>query len=235
MVTLPQLQNDLFSLGSPEKAAFLSRFFKTGPGQYGEGDQFLGITMPEIRASVAKYSSLSIEDWQYLLHSPFHEYRMAALIGLMRRFQKSKKDLYTQQRIFDIYLDNLDFINNWDLVDVTCRDIVGAFLLEKDRSVLYELAQRPHLWAQRVAIVSTWYFIKHHQFSDTLQIAELLLSHPHDLIHKAVGWMLREVGKRDQLVLEEFLDTNTPKMPRTALRYSIERFPESKRKYYLSL
>lgn len=235
MVNLSALQNELQALGSPEKAAFLSRFFKTGKGQYGEGDRFLGITMPEIRAVVAKYSSLSIYDWEQLLHSPFHEFRMAALIGLMKRFQKSKKDEALQKAIFDIYLNNLDFINNWDLVDVTCRDIVGAYLLHKERSILYELAQRPHLWAQRVAIVSTWYFISRNQFSDTIRISELLLSHKHDLIHKAVGWMLREIGKRDELVLEEFLDTHVKLMPRTALRYAIERFPDSKRKYYLTL
>lgn len=235
MVGLQELQNELQALGSPEKAAFLSRFFKTGKGQYGEGDQFLGITMPEIRAVVAKYSSLSIQSWQLLLHSPFHEFRMAALIGLMKRFQKSKKDETIQQAIFEVYLNNLDYINNWDLVDVTCRDIVGAYLLHKDRNILYELVQRSHLWAQRVAIVSTWYFITHNQFSDTIRISELLLTHKHDLIHKAVGWMLREIGKRDELVLEEFLDTHVKQMPRTALRYAIERFPESKRKYYLSL
>lgn len=232
---LQNIKNDLQQLGSPEKAAFLSRFFKTGKGQYGEGDVFLGITMPEIREVVKKYTMLSIEDWTELLQSSYHEFRMAALIGLMKRFQKSKKDEITQQIIFETYLSNLDNINNWDLVDVTCRDIIGAYLFHKERSILYELAQRPHLWAQRVAIVSTWYFISRNQFSDALQISELLLSHKHDLIHKAVGWMLREVGKRDELVLEEFLDTHVKQMPRTALRYAIERFPESKRKYYLTL
>jgi 3-methyladenine DNA glycosylase AlkD len=235
MESLQPLQNELQALGSPEKAAFLSRFFKTGKGQYGEGDQFLGITMPQIRAVVAKYSYLTINEWQQLLHSPFHEFRMAALIGLMKRFQKSKKDEAVQHAIFEVYLNNLDFINNWDLVDVTCRDIIGAYLLHKDRSILYQLAQSSHLWAQRTAIVSTWYFITRNQFSDTIRIAEMLLTHKHDLIHKAVGWMLREIGKRDELVLEEFLDTHVKQMPRTALRYAIERFPESKRKYYLSL
>jgi 3-methyladenine DNA glycosylase AlkD len=232
---LSQIQKDLQQLGSPEKAAFLCRFFKTGKGQYGEGDVFLGITMPEIREIVKKYPTLTIEEWTELLHSPYHEFRMAALIGLMKRFQKSKKDETTQHIIFEIYLSNLDYINNWDLVDVTCRDIIGAYLLNKDRSILYDLAHRPHLWAQRVAIVSTWYFISRNQFSDTIRIAEILLTHTHDLIHKAVGWMLREVGKRDELVLEEFLDTHIKQMPRTALRYAIERFPESKRKYYLTL
>lgn len=232
---LRQLTTDLIQLGSPEKAAFLSRFFKTGKGQYGEGDVFLGITMPEIREVVKKYPLLSITEWTELLRSPYHEFRMAALIGLMKRFQKAKKDEPNQQRIFDIYLANLNNINNWDLVDVTCRDIVGSFLFDKDRSILYELAKRPHLWSQRVAIVSTWYFISRNQFTDTLQLSELLLSHTHDLIHKAVGWMLREVGKRDELVLEEFLDAHITQMPRTALRYAIERFPESKRKYYLTL
>lgn len=232
---LQQITSDLIQLGSPEKAAFLSRFFKTGKGQYGEGDVFLGITMPEIREIVKKYPMLALEEWTELLQSPYHEFRMAALIGLMKRFQKAKKDELTQQRIFNIYLSNLNNINNWDLVDVTCRDIVGAFLLHKERSILYELAERPHLWSQRVAIVSTWYFISRNQFTDTLQLSELLLYHPHDLIHKAIGWMLREVGKRDELVLEEFLDTHIKAMPRTALRYAIERFPESKRKYYLTL
>jgi len=235
MPLLVQLQNELQAFSSPDKAAVVSRFFKTGKGQYGEGDFFLGISMPEIRATVAKYKSLSISDWKELLHSPYHEFRMAALIGLIKLFQKAKKEEQTQQIIFDIYLTHLDYINNWDLVDVTCRDIVGAFLLQKDRSILYELAESTNLWVQRVAIVSTWYFIKHHQFLDTLQISEMLLTHKHNLIHKAVGWMLREVGKRDVLVLEEFLDTHIHQMPRTALRYAIEHFPESKRKYYLSL
>ncbi|AEI48200.1 DNA alkylation repair protein [Runella slithyformis] len=232
---LQQLITDLKQPGSPEKAAFLSHFFKTGKGQYGEGDVFLGITMPEIREIVKQYPALSLEEWAELLQSPYHECRMAALIGLTKRFQKAKKDELTQQRIFDIYLSNLHQINNWDLVDVSCCDIVGAFLLHKDRSILYRLAERPHLWSQRVSIVSTRYFISRNQFIDTLQLSELLLSHKHDLIHKAIGWMLREVGKRDELVLEEFLDTHLKKMPRTALRYAIERFPESKRKYYLTL
>lgn len=234
-MSLEHLKNDLQALGSPQKAAFLSRYFKTENGQYGAGDQFLGITMPEIRATATKYSTLSINEWEELLHSPFHEFRMAALIGLVKRFQKSQKDTETQQTIFELYLNNLEYINNWDLVDVSCRDIVGAYLFYKDRSILYELAHRNHLWAQRVAIISTSYFIARNQFSDTLQLSELLLSHKHDLIHKAVGWMLREIGKRDELVLEEFLDTHVKQMPRTALRYAIERFPESKRKYYLTL
>ena len=235
MTGLQQLQNDLQALGSPEKAAFLSRFFKTGIGQYGAGDLFLGVTMPEIRMLVKKYKYLPIDDWKQLIYSPFHEFRMAALIGLMQRFQQSKKEENTQKTIFELYLTHLNYINNWDLVDVTCRDIVGAFLLNKDRSILYELAQSSHLWSQRVAIVSTWYFIARHQFADTIRISELLLTHKHDLIHKAVGWMLREIGKRDELTLVEFLDTHVKQMPRTALRYAIERFPESTRKYYLSL
>lgn len=234
-MALEKIKTELISKGSPQTAAFLSHFFKTGKGQYGEGDVFLGVTMPQIRLLVKKYSDLPIEDWVQLLHSPYHEFRMAALLGLMFRLRKSKKDEATQKIIFDIYITNFEFINNWDLVDVTCRDIVGAYLFQRDRAVLYQLATHTNLWAQRTAIVSTWYFIKHGQFTDTLQISELLLSHSHDLIHKAVGWMLREAGKRDELVLEEFLDTHIHQMPRTALRYAIERFPESKRKYYLSL
>lgn len=229
------LTQALDAKSSPEKAAFLSRFFKTGKGQYGEGDVFIGVTMPEIRTTVKQYPDLSFEEVTQVLHSPIHEYRMAALIWLVERFKKAKKQSDIQQFIYELYLSNLDYINNWDLVDVTCRDIVGGYLYDKDRTVLDQLARRPHLWAQRVAMVSTWYFIAKGQFSDTLRIAELLLFHKHDLIHKAVGWMLREVGKKDELVLIEFLDTYAAQMPRTALRYAIERLSESQRKYYMKL
>ncbi|MCU0338902.1 MAG: DNA alkylation repair protein [Spirosomaceae bacterium] len=229
------LEQALNEKGSPEKAAFLSYFFKTGKGQYGEGDVFIGVTMPEIRALVKQHAVMSFDQIIGLLHSPVHEHRMAALVWLVERFKKSKKQPDEQHYIYELYLFNLDYINNWDLVDVTCRDIIGGYLFDKDRSVLDELAARPHLWAQRVAMVSTWHFISKRQFSDTIRIAELLLGHKHDLIHKAVGWMLREVGKKDELVLIEFLDTYATQMPRTALRYAIERLPESQRKYYLGL
>jgi 3-methyladenine DNA glycosylase AlkD len=235
LIKMNALEQALNKSSRPEKVAILSHFFKTGKGQYGEGDVFIGVTMPEIRALVKQHPDLSFDKIIGLLHSRVHEHRMAALVWLVERFKKAKKQPDVQRYIYELYLSNLDYINNWDLVDVTCRDIVGGYLFDKDRSVLDDLAARPHLWAQRVAMVSTWYFISKGQFLDTIRMAELLLGHKHDLIHKAVGWMLREVGKKDELVLIEFLDTYTTQMPRTALRYAIERLPESKRKYYLSL
>ncbi len=228
------IKQEIQQLGSPQKAAFLSYYFKTGKGQYAEGDIFLGLTMPENRAIAKKYSAiLTLPEIESLLHEPIHEYRMIALTLLVDRFKKSKNNARTE--IFELYLNNLQYVNNWDLVDTSCSKIVGAYLFDKDRDILYELAQRPHLWSQRVAIVSTWYFIQKNQIIDTFNIAEMLLSHPHDLIHKAVGWMLREVGKRDEAVLEDFLQAHIRQIPRTTLRYSIEKFEESKRKHYLKL
>ncbi len=232
-MVLAQLKHEIDRKGSPEKAAFLSRFFKTAKGQYAEGDIFIGLTMPEVREIAKKYAFLlTIDEAETLLHSPIHEYRMVALVWLVWRFEHSKEDIKTT--IFELYLRNLEHINNWDLVDNSCHKIVGAYLLDKDRDILYDLANRNHLWSQRVAIVSTFYFIQKKQILDTFNIAELLLSHPHDLIHKAIGWMLREVGKRDEAVLEDFLQAHIRQLPRTALRYAIERFDEPKRKFYLS-
>lgn len=240
---IEQIRTELLAKGSPEKAAFLSRFFKTGKGQYAEGDVFVGVSNPEVRAMAKKYDSLSLANIETLLHDPIHEIRLLALVMMVNRFEKASRksqqvwtdNQFVRKEIFEMYLRNLEFINNWDLVDVSCHKIVGAYLLDKDRDMLYDMASRPHLWTQRVAMVSTFWFIRHRQVNDTYQLAERLLNHPHDLMHKAVGWMLREAGKRDEGVLEDFLQTHIRQMPRTALRYAIERFEETKRKYYLSL
>ena len=233
MQTQADLKNALDSLASPTKAIALARFFKTGKGEYGEGDRFWGITVPEQRKIAKAFVSLSFEDLAQFLETDIHEYRLTALLILTYQFPKA--DPVRREEIVAFYLNHTKWINNWDLVDVTCRQILGVHLLHRDRSILYELARSPSLWEQRIAIVSTLEFIKHEQFEDTLKIAIVLLEHRHDLIHKAVGWMLREVGKQDRQVLVEFLDIYHQQMPRTMLRYAIEHFEETTRKGYLSL
>jgi 3-methyladenine DNA glycosylase AlkD len=240
---IEQIRTELVTKGSPKKAAFLSGFFKTGKGQYAEGDVFVGVNNPEVRTMAKKYANLPLTDIETLLHDPIHEIRLLALVMLVNQFEKASRKsqlIWTnapqiRTDIFELYLRNLNYINNWDLVDVSCHKIIGAYLFDKERDILYELATRPHLWSQRVAVVSTFCFIRHRQVADTYQLAEQLLSHPHDLMHKAVGWMLREAGKRDEGVLEDFLKIHIRQMPRTALRYAIERFEETKRKHYLGL
>lgn len=223
---------ELLSVANPEKAQFLQRFFKTGKGQYAEGDVFLGIVVPITRNIVKNIKALPLSEIQILLDSEYHEARLAGLLFLVQQFKKGKQE--EQKEIFDFYLANTHKANNWDLVDVTCRDVIGAFLLDKDdRNILYRLAESANLWDQRIAIVSTWIFIKHKQYNDTLALAEKLLNHKHDLMHKAVGWMLREVGKKDRNTLIDFLDKHHQYMPRTALRYAIEHFSNEKRVYYL--
>lgn len=227
------LENELLEAASPERALLMSRFFKTGKGEYGEGDVFIGLSNPTVQGICKKYTSLSLDDLQEIIESPRHEFRFAALTILVKKYQKNKAE---RQAIFEFYLKNVQYINNWDLVDCSCRDIVGAYLMDKDRSLLDEMAQVPHLWTQRIAMVSTWYFIRENQFEDTLRIAQLLLSHPHDLIHKAVGWMLREAWKRGgQEEVEYFLIENIRQVPRTALRYAIEKLPEERRKEFLMM
>ena len=225
---------ELFSIANPEKARFLQGFFKTGKGQYAEGDIMLGIVVPHTRDIVKRSPPLSFDEILILLDSEYHEARLAGLLLLVKQFKKAKND-EERKAIFDFYLQNARKANNWDLVDVTCRDVVGAFLLDKtDRGILYCLAESDNLWEQRMAIVSTWTFIKHKQFDDTLAIAEKLLNHKHDLMHKAVGWMLREVGKKDREVLVDFLEIHHAKMPRTALRYAIEHFsPEERARFMM--
>jgi len=218
--------------GDPDRARFLPTFFKTGPGQYGEGDRFLGLTMPEVRRFAAAYQDRPLGALEELLDSPWHEVRMLALVVLVRRYRRAPGD---REAIYDLYLRRTDRVNNWDLVDISAPDIVGRHLLTRRRGVLVRLARSSHLWERRIAMVATYGFIREGQFDDTLDIATRLLADRHDLIHKAVGWMLREVGKRDEHVLRRFLDRHAPVMPRTALRYAIERLPPRDRTAYLTL
>ncbi|MDR0547371.1 MAG: DNA alkylation repair protein [Dysgonamonadaceae bacterium] len=225
---------ELFSVANPEKAQFLQRFFKTGKGQYAEGDILLGIVVPLIRDIVRKCPELPFPEIQFLIDSQYHEARLTGFLLLVKQFKKSKSET-ERKEIFDFYLKNARKANNWDLVDVTCRDVIGLYLLdhEEGRGVLYRLAGSDNLWEQRIAIVSTWTFIKYRQFDDTLALAEKLLYHKHDLMHKAVGWMLREVGKKDRETLADFLEKHHKTMPRTTLRYAIEHFSPEERAYYM--
>jgi 3-methyladenine DNA glycosylase AlkD len=208
-------------------------FFKTGAGQYGEGDIFIGVPIPDIRRLCKQFfKQTTLNDVQILLNDPIHEVRMLAILLLVYSFEKA--DPSQQQAIYQFYLVNTARINNWDLVDNSAGQIVGAYLFDKDRAVLYQLAHSQSLWEQRIAIIATFYFIKRQQFDDTFAIARLLLTHEHDLIHKAVGWMLREVGKKDRSTLEAFLNNYYQTMPRTLLRYAIEKFPEPLRQHYLA-
>lgn len=227
-----QCKNELNTFADTEKARILQKFFKTGKGEYGEGDRFLGIPVPRLRVIARQYYQMPLPEVKKLLQSTIHEYRMTALLILVYRFKKVGES--EQKKIFHFYLKHIRWINNWDLVDVTCRDIVGGYLFDKDRSVLRSLAKSKNVWKRRIAIVSTWYFISRKQYADTLKIAKILLKDNHDLIHKAVGWMLREVGKRSLKTEEEFLKKYSRQMPRTMLRYAIERFTEKKRKQLLN-
>lgn len=227
-----EVQDELRDIAAPEIAKHSQRFFKTGKGEYGEGDQFLGIRVPQIRKVAKRFKKLSLDEIEKLLHSDFHEERLCALIILVNRAEKAPPEKL--ENIYELYLANTKYVNNWDLVDSSAEYIVGRYLADKDRSILYDLAESDNLWERRIAIMSTFYFIKRNQFEDTLKIAKLLLRDKHDLIHKAVGWMLREIGKRDIKKEENFLDQYLKNMPRTMLRYAIEKFPEDKRKEYLS-
>jgi 3-methyladenine DNA glycosylase AlkD len=221
----------LKKLGTRERADVSQRFFKTGPGQYGEGDVFLGVRVPELRRLAKEFKDLASREIQGLLRSEVHEERLVALLILVRNYPKA--DQQAQKRIYGLYMGHLRFVNNWDLVDVSAEHVVGAFLRDKDKSPLYRLARSKDLWERRVSVLATFHYIKRNEFSETLKIARMLLLDEEDLIHKAVGWMLREVGKRDLAVEEKFLKTHYLKMPRTMLRYAIERFPEPKRQRYL--
>ncbi len=223
--------NDLQQLARPEKTALLQGFFRTGKGQYAEGDLFWGITVPEQRKVARKYRDLSQGDILQLLHSSIHEHRLVALLILVDQFIHG--DDRQKQIIFDLYLSSTQYVNNWDLVDTSADKIVGSFLWDKPRDKLYELAKTPKLWQKRIAIVATYYFIRNQQFADTIAICEILLHDKHDLIHKACGWMLREVGKRDRSTLIAFLNQYATVMPRTMLRYAIEKFADGERKKYL--
>jgi 3-methyladenine DNA glycosylase AlkD len=224
---------EFLSVANPEKAKFLQGFFKTGKGEYAERDVMLGVVVPLTRNIVKISPNLPLNEIQILIDSKYHEVRLAGFLFLVKQFKKAKEE--ERKEIFDFYLKNAHKANNWDLVDITCRDIIGSYLLDKEegRGVLHRLAEKNNLWEQRIAIVSTWTFIKHKQFTDTLAIAEKLLNHKHDLMHKAVGWMLREVGKKDKAVLVAFLEKHHKKMPRTSLRYAIEHFSTEERAYFM--
>jgi len=234
MPTAETIISDLKKLGNPDQVAHCQRFFKTAPGEYGEGDQFLAIRNPNLRAYIKTvWKETSHEEVLQLLQSPFHEARLCALLIWVHQFPKTDDE--GKKRIFEAYLDHTNRINNWDLVDLSAYQIVGSYLKEKDRDVLYKLAESKLLWDRRIAIISTWIFIRNHDFADTLELAEKLLFNTEDLMHKAVGWMLREVGKREKQVLCDFLDEYAPTMPRTTLRYAIEKFNKEERQHYMEL
>lgn len=228
---LKKLIAELKSNTNPKRAKDLQWYFKTGKGEYGEGDVFLGFTMEDQRQFAKKYSDLELIDIQKLLDSKFHEHRMIGLLILIGKYTKVEKK--EKEKIFKFYLKNAKKINNWDLVDLSSPNIVGNFLLDKDKKILYELACSENLWERRISIVSTFAFIREGKLKETIKISKILLNDKHDLIHKAVGWALREVGKKDVKILENFLKTNYKKIPRTTLRYSIEKFEEKKRKKFL--
>ena len=225
------IKNEMRKLANKKIAEHSQRFFKTGKGQYGEGDIFLGIRAPVLRKIAKKFRRISLAEVSKLLESKFHEERLLSILMLVNLFKSGDED--DQKLIYELYLDKTKFINNWDIVDISAGNIVGAFLFEKDKAPLYRLVFSENLWERRIAIVATFYFIKNDEFDDTLKIAEILFTDKEDLIHKAVGWMLREVGKRVIEIEEEFLEGHYLKMPRTMLRYAIERFPETRRKMYL--
>jgi 3-methyladenine DNA glycosylase AlkD len=225
------IQRKLQELGSREKAKVLQRFFKTGPGEYGEGDVFVGVKVPELRKLAKEYHEITVKEVKQLLRSAIHEERLLALFILVRKYSKGNEA--EKKRIYELYLKNTQFINSWDLVDISAHHIIGAFLVDKSKEPLYSLAKSMNLWERRISIISTFYFIKHDKYAETIKISEILLTDEQDLIHKAVGWMLREVGKRHMPTEEKFLRKHYKRMPRTMLRYAIEKFPEDKRQRYL--
>jgi len=223
--------NHLEDLADPAIAARSARFFKTGPGEYGEGDRFLGIRVPVLRRTLRRFGHLGREEALPLLRSPWHEVRLFALLLWVRCFERGRER--ARRAVYTLYLANTRHINSWDLVDSSAHHIVGAWLEERDRGPLRRLARSADLWERRIAVVATWRFIRRGEFDPTLELATRLLDDGEDLIHKAVGWMLREVGKRDGAVLRAFLGRHRSRMPRTALRYAIERFPEAERRSWL--
>ncbi|MBL7159749.1 DNA alkylation repair protein [Candidatus Microgenomates bacterium] len=231
MSDIKKIEKEIEKFKSPKKAKILGRFFKTGKGEYGEGQIFLGAKTADKRKLAKQYRELTFKELQSLLNSKIHDYRFVALVILDLKFQKANEEI--RKKIAKFYLKNTKNINNWDLVDISAPKILGFYLLDKDRSVLHQLAKSKNLWEKRIAVLSTFAFIREKQFSDTLKIAKILLNDKHDLIHKAVGWMLREVGKKDRAVEERFLKKHYQTMPRTMLRYAIERFDRSKRDFYL--
>lgn len=227
-----KIKKDLGKLADPETAKLLSGFFKTGKGEYGEGDVFLGLKVPDTRKIAKRYKDLSMKEISELLKSRVHEHRLAALLILVEKFERAEEK--EREMIYRFYLKNAKRINNWDLVDLSAPKIMGPYLLDKDKKILYRLARSENLWERRIAVLSTFEFIRNGRFDDALKISEILLNDGHDLIHKAVGWMLREIGKKDQRAEERFLKKHYRKMPRTMLRYAIEKFDEKKKKSYMA-
>ena len=228
---LNNLKKELAGFGNPEKARILSGFFKTGKGQYGYGDVFLGVKVPETRTVAKKFNELNLNDLKKLLSSRIHEERLCALLILADKYKKS--DSKNKKIIVDFYLQNTQRVNNWDLVDLSADKILGNYLIDKDKSILYNLVKSQNLWERRISIISTFAFIRNNKFDDTIKISEILLNDEHDLIQKAVGWMLREMGKRNEKSLFKFLDKHYKAMPRTMLRYAIERLDEKKKEVYM--
>ncbi len=230
-MVIRDIRKKLQQLESEERAKVLQRFFKTGPGEYSEGDVFIGVRVPDLRKLVKEYQDITIKEVMQLLKSSIHEERLFALLILVSKYSKGNETV--KKKIYELYLQNTKFINSWDLVDGSAQHIVGAFLMDKSKEPIYRLAKSNSLWERRIAILSTFHFIKHDNYSETLKISKILLTDEQDLIHKAVGWMLREIGKRHISTEEIFLKKYYKRMPRTMLRYAIEKFPESKRKKYL--
>ncbi len=230
---IAELRKEMEECSNEEKAKLYQRFFKTGPGQYGEGDVFMGLTMPETRAISSKYTEMPIEEVQELLNSEIHEHRMSALLIVIQKYRKANKE--EKRKLYEFYLKNMSRINNWDLIDVTASHVVGDFLFnnKEEKEMLYKLAKSNDLWEKRISVISTFRFIKENEFEDSINISEILLNDKHDLIHKAVGWMLREIGKKDQEIEEEFLRKYHKTMPRTMLRYSLEKFTKDKKDFYM--
>jgi len=228
---MKNIKEKLQQLASTETAEILQKFFKTGPGEYGEGDIFIGVRVPDLRKLAKEFQNITTSEILAFLASSIHEERFLALLILVLNYGRG--DDIEKKKIYDLYLENTSYINSWDLVDGSAHHIVGAFLMDKNKAPLYRLAKSENLWERRIAMVSTFHFIKHDQFQETLEIAKILLTDPEDLIHKAVGWMLREIGKRDMAAEETFLKKHAMNMPRTMLRYAIEKFPEPKRQRYL--
>lgn len=231
-MTAEKVKQQLLAFGNPEKAEHAKYFFKTGKGQYGEGDKFIGCTVPESRSVARANKNLSFAELQKLLNDEMHECRFCALVVLTEQFKKGDEE--KRKEIVDFYLANKHRVNNWDLVDVSAYNILGEWLADKDRTLLYTLARSENLWEQRIAVIATLAFIRRNDFTDIIQLSEKFLTHRHDLMHKACGWMLREAGKRDEKILTGFLDKHCGAMPRTMLRYAIEKLTPEQRSYYLN-
>ena len=228
-----KIEKEIYSLRNQDKSLILTKFFKTQKGEYSEGDLFLGVTVPQSRLIVKKYyDKIEYQKLEYLINHKYHEIRFIGLNILVLKYEKETEPL-GKEKLVNYYLKNLKGVNNWDLVDSTAYKILGPYLIDKDKSILYKFAESKNLWENRISIISTLYFIKNNHFNSTISISQILINHPHDLIHKAVGWMLREIGKKDKKILLDFLNKNYLTMPRTMLRYAIEKLSLVEKKFYM--